>query len=232
MLFMPSLISTGEPSLLPGSCVSPQELLQDVLALEPLHTPPHEKLFPSSLLFPVSGKLFPWREDTEVDVSPYFFSSPPCPCLPHQTPPSRSCPSVPTPYSDPGKCSLLPTTVRLPRSRRQGVRKPHIPKEKAERPGSILGEKGGIGGDAVTLWPMTAAPEGHRDMEVRRDETDELWAPRPQVRTHLRAVLTESRGKSVLLMAVQPLSLPQPVRGEQIHIQLHHKWPFQWRRYH
>lgn len=61
-------------------------------------------------------------------------------------------------------------------------------------------------------------------MEVRRDEIDELFAPRSHVQTHLRAVLTESRGKSVLLMAVQHLSLPQPVCGEQIHIELlHHK---------
>lgn len=53
-------------------------------------------------------------------------------------------------------------------------------------------------------------------MEVRRDEIDELFAPRSQVQTHLRAVLTESRGKLVLLMAAQQLSLPQPVCGKQI----------------
>lgn len=97
-------------------------------------------------------------------------------------------------------------------------------KSRAERPGSILREKRDVGGDAVTLWPITAAPEGRRGMEVRRDETDELFAPRSQVQTHLRAVLTERRGQSVLLMAVQHLSLPQPVCGEQIHIELlHHK---------
>jgi len=97
-------------------------------------------------------------------------------------------------------------------------------KSKAARPRSILRGKRDAGGDAVTLWSITAAPEGNRGMEVRKDKIDELFAPWSQVQTHLRAVLTESRGKSVLLMAVQHLSLPQPVCGEQIHSKLlHHK---------
>lgn len=45
-------------------------------------------------------------------------------------------------------------------------------------------------------------------MEVQTGEIDELFAPRSQVQTHLRALLTESRGESVLLTAVQHLPLP------------------------
>lgn len=47
---------------------------------------------------------------------------------------------------------------------------------KAERTGSILGGKHNVCEDVVTLWPITAAPEGHRGMEVRGDEIDELFA--------------------------------------------------------
>lgn len=59
--------------------------------------------------------------------------------------------------------------------------------------------------DALSLWPITAAPEGHQGMEVWTGEIDELFAPWSQVQTHLRALLTESRGESVLLTAVQHL---------------------------
>lgn len=169
-------------------------------------------------------KLLPGREDIEVDVSPYFFTSPPCPCSPSSDSPESLMPQCPTPYSNPVKCSLLPTTTHLPAATGGRCESLISQKSKAERPRSILGGKRDVGGDALPLWPITAAPEGHWGMEVRRDEIDELFAPRSHVQTHLRAVLTESRGKPVLLMAVQHLSLPQPVCGEQIHIELlHHK---------
>lgn len=75
--------------------MSSRELLQDILTFEPLHSPPHEKLFLSTLLFRISAKLLPWREDIEVNVSPYFFPSPPCPSSPSSDSPESLMPRCP-----------------------------------------------------------------------------------------------------------------------------------------
>lgn len=158
----------------------------------------------------------PCREAADVDSSLFFSQFPSCPCSSPSVSPESLMPHCPYALQWPSDTVSFPPLCIFQAATGGGCESLRSQKSKAERPGSTLRGKHDVGGDAVTLWPITVAPEGHGGMEVRRDEIDELFAPRSQVQTHLRAVLTESRGKLVLLMAAQQLSLPQPVCGEQI----------------